>query len=305
MEDIEGRETASEMQESAQQTTPFNLKNEFKPPPPLPETEDPPVDDPDQEPSPPSPEDPPPPPPPDCTMGGLGGADLPDDLDEEDPPLLAPLPDYNEDPPPLDSDEEDPPPSDEEEEGPPPPSDDEGDDPHITLENMKTNLQFVRMVEQVTLASQFSPAELYLLRNPGQIQFCPSDDPDLHLSIAFYILLLDHCQSQCAYAASCKNIKARYLESEMLSYDQVTKPEGFCSLHRAFFPIHYLGVEHLYITCSLSLWQRAPRMVCKDLEISTSASPLPIQVQGIETSLLHHVNFTCSQKPAALQCCQP
>ena len=33
----------------------------------------------------------------------------------------------------------------------------------------------------------------------------------------------------------------------------VTKPEGFRSLHRAFFPIHYLGVEHLYITCSLSL----------------------------------------------------
>ena len=168
MEDIEGRETASEMQESAQQTTPFNLENEFEPPPPLPETEDPPVDDHDQEPSPPSPEDPPPPPPPpDCAMGGLGGADLPDDLDEEDPPLPAPLPDYNEDPPPLDSDEEDPPPSDEEEEGPPPPSDDEEDDPHVTLENMKTNLQFVRMVEQATLASQFSPAELYLLRNPG------------------------------------------------------------------------------------------------------------------------------------------
>ena len=28
----------------------------------------------------------------------------------------------------------------------------------------------------------------------------------------------------------------------------VTKPEEFRSLHTAFFPIHYLGVEHLYIT---------------------------------------------------------
>ena len=86
---------------------------------------------------------------------------------------------------------------------------------------MKTNLQFVQMVKQVTLASQFSPAKLYLLQNPGQIQFCPSDDPDLHLSIAFYISSLDHCQSQRAYAASRENIKARYPESEMLSYDQV------------------------------------------------------------------------------------
>ena len=34
---------------------------------------------------------------------------------------------------------------------------------------------------------------------------------------------------------------------------RVTKPEGFRSLHRAFFPIHYLGVEHLYITCPLPL----------------------------------------------------
>ena len=221
MEDIEGRETASEMQESAQQTTPFNLENEFEPPPPLPETEDPPVDDPDQEPSPPSPEDaPPPPPPPDCAMG----SDLPDDLDEDDPPLPAPLPDYNgEDPPPLDSEEEDPPPSDEEEGDPPPPSDEEEDDPNITLEHMKTNLQFVRMVEQATLASQFSPAELYLLRNPGQIQFCPSDDPDLRLSISLYISSLDHLGSQKMYTSTRENIKIRYPDSEVLSYDQVKR----------------------------------------------------------------------------------
>ena len=42
-------------------------------------------------------------------------------------------------------------------------------------------------------------------------------------------------------------------------------------------------------------------MVCKDLRISALASPQPIQVRGIEPSLLHHVNFTCSQKLAALR----
>ena len=209
---------ASEMQESAQQMTPFNLKNKFKSPPPLPETEDPPVDNPDQGPSHPSPKDPPP----ECAMGGLGGANLPDSLNEEDSPLLAPLPDYNgEDPPPLDSDKEDPPPSDEEEEGPSPPSDKEEDNPHITLENMKTNLQFVQMVKQVTLASQFSPAKLYLLQNPGQIQFCPSDDPDLHFSITLYISSLDHLGSQKISMSTCENIKVRYPDSEVLSYDQV------------------------------------------------------------------------------------
>ena len=42
-------------------------------------------------------------------------------------------------------------------------------------------------------------------------------------------------------------------------------------------------------------------MACKDLEISAPASPQPIQVRCIETSLLHHVKFTCSQKLAALR----
>ena len=47
----------------------------------------------------------------------------------------------------------------------PPPSDNE-DNPNITLESMKTNLQFIRMVEEATLESQLSPAELYAFWHP-------------------------------------------------------------------------------------------------------------------------------------------
>ena len=85
------------------------------------------------------------------------------------------------------------------------PSDDE-DDPNITLESMKTNLQFVRMVEEATLESQLSPAELYAFRHPQRLTFSPADDKYLRLSISFYILGLDHNASERHYTNSRENI---------------------------------------------------------------------------------------------------
>lgn len=120
-----------------------------------------------------------------------------------------------------DSEEEIIPPESDEDEPPPPPDDE--DDPLITLETMKTNLQFVRMVEEATLESQFSPTELDAFRNPQELQFSPSDDPDLCLSISFFIAGLDHLQSQKSYASAREDIKHRYPDSEMLSYDQVKR----------------------------------------------------------------------------------
>ena len=127
------------------------------------------------------------------------------------------------DPPPqFDSDEEDPPwfDSDGSDSDEPPPSNNE-DDPSITLENMKTNLQFVRMVEEVTLESQLSPAELRTFRNPQRLVFSPTDDKNLRLSISFYISGLDHNSSERHYASSCENIQDAFPDLEMLSYDQV------------------------------------------------------------------------------------
>ena len=116
---------------------------------------------------------------PDPAVNALGDppSDEYDEPDPEDPPILT------------ESDEE------------PLPSDDE-DDPNITLETMKMNLRFVQMVEDAKLESQFSAAELDAFRNPQENQSSPSDDPDLQLSIDFYISSLDHTSSEKAYAAS-------------------------------------------------------------------------------------------------------
>jgi hypothetical protein len=79
------------------------------------------------------------------------------------------------------------------------------------------------MVEQATLESQFTGAELHTLRNPQENQTSPSDDPDLLLSISFYISSLDHAQSQKGYAEWREIIQERFPGSKMLSYDQVKR----------------------------------------------------------------------------------
>ena len=85
------------------------------------------------------------------------------------------------------------------------------------------NLQFVRMVEEATLESQFSPAELDAFQNPQELRFSPTDDKYLRLSISFYISGLDHNSSEKHYASSRENIREAWPDSEMLSYDQVKR----------------------------------------------------------------------------------
>jgi len=157
------------------------------------------------------------------TMSGLDQNDFRDYEFDQDGTYLGL---FEEDPFPYDSDEEDLPfvqPIEDEDEGDTPPGSDDEDDPHITLEQMKTNLQFVRMVEEATLESQFGPAELRAFQNPQELQDSPSDDPDLELSISFYISSLDHASSERAYAKSRRNILKRYPDSNMLSFDRVKR----------------------------------------------------------------------------------
>ena len=204
-------ETDQEMDQSPRPTTPFELENELRPR--SPQTNDP-TNDRNQIPRPPSPttvqpdeedrsdEDQP-----------LSDEENLEYLDEENRPYFDENRPY--------SDEEDHPPivpEDSESE-----SDESDDEPHITLESMRSNLKFVQMVEDATLASQFTPGELQRLRNPQALQFSPSDDRDLRLSIKFFISSLDHNQSQKAYAANREDILDRYPDSEMLSYDQVKR----------------------------------------------------------------------------------
>ena len=83
-------------------------------------------------------------------------------------------------------------------------SDESDNEPHITLASMKINLKLIRMVEKATLKSQFTPDKLQNFQNPQELQFSPSDDSDLCLSIKLFILSLDHNQSQCqGHSAPC------------------------------------------------------------------------------------------------------
>ena len=59
---------------------------------------------------------------------------------------------------------------------------------------MKTTLEFIRMLEEATLESQFSPDELETFENPQELSFSPSEDPDLLLSISNYIANLNASQ---------------------------------------------------------------------------------------------------------------
>ena len=83
-------------------------------------------------------------------------------FDEEDQEEILDLP------PPGDDEGSDPPADFESEV--PPPGDDEADSP-ITLESMKENFRFIQMVQEATLATQFSPAELHSFENPQAPEF--------------------------------------------------------------------------------------------------------------------------------------
>ena len=166
------------------------------PPPPPAERESPPIENVDQGPL---------PPPPPLDEENPGNEDSPGG--SPDPPL-----DINEEPdPPSDIDSDDPPLSDDE------------DDPSITLKHMKANFRLVRMVWEATLDTQFSRTELDSFRNPQESHISLSDDPDLRLSMKFFMLTLDHLTSQRAYTEACEDILERYPDSGILSYDQVKR----------------------------------------------------------------------------------
>ena len=228
-DDVGGRETTPETPRFPRPISPFESKDDAHPPaPPAASNNDTGLE----------------PPPPLPSSDNLGGRDLPDPVlgstashpsqsflrnDEEDPlpdsdEDLPPSGYANEDPPGMDpnSDNDSPPPDSDDDPPPSDPEDDE-DDPTITLENMKTDLKFIKMVEKSTLESQFNAAELHAFWNPHENQTSPSDDPDLWLSISFYISSLDHTQSQKGYAEWRELIQQRFPELKMLLYDQVKR----------------------------------------------------------------------------------
>ena len=86
---------------------------------------------------------------------------------------------------------------------------------------MRTALDFVRMVKESTLASQFDPEELAELLEPQAHTSTPPDDPDLKLSLLNYISFIG-C-SQDAYEAAWQNTRQCYPNIEILSHYRVER----------------------------------------------------------------------------------
>ena len=132
---------------------------------------------------------------------------------------------------------------------------------------MRTNSQFVQMIREATLESHFNPAELHSLQNPQESNFSPSHNPDLCLSIKFFMLTLDHLTSQRAYADTHDDILEHYPDSEILSYDQVKQQVSHLSgVHTWKHDMHFNSCAAF--TGPFSHLERCPlcHKHCYDLE---------------------------------------
>jgi hypothetical protein len=94
------------------------------------------------------------------------------------------------------------------------------DDP-VILPKILESLEFIRMVKDATLESDFSAEDLHALRNPTPHSSTPSNDTDLLLSVSSFIDLLN--SSQDAYEKMRANIQRRDPHIEMLSYSRVKR----------------------------------------------------------------------------------
>ena len=86
---------------------------------------------------------------------------------------------------------------------------------------MRNALEFIRMVKEATLASQFSAEELSELLEPQEHTSTPPDDPSLKLSLLNYISFMG-C-SQDMYEAARQNTNQCYPDIELLSHYRVER----------------------------------------------------------------------------------
>ena len=93
--------------------------------------------------------------------------------------------------------------------------------PFAPLPKIRTALEFIRMVKDATLASQFDPEELAELLEPQEHESTPPDDPNLKLSLLNYISFMG-C-SQDMYEAARQNARWCFPDIEILSHYRVER----------------------------------------------------------------------------------
>lgn len=97
-----------------------------------------------------------------------------------------------------------------------------GDDyPPTTRPDLRVILDFIQMVKEATLESQFTAEELADFLNPQEHASTPPNNPNLLLSLRNFITLLG--SSQAKYEEVRQNIKTTFPDIEMLSYYQAEK----------------------------------------------------------------------------------
>ena len=118
---------------------------------------------------------------------------------------------------------------------PSPPPDSDPDDPEngagnaphgneyplATQPNIRTVIEFTKLLETSTLASQFDPEQLTDLLEPQEHHSVPPEDPDLKLSLLNYVSLMG-C-SQEAYEATRQNLHLCHPDIKLLSHYQVER----------------------------------------------------------------------------------
>jgi hypothetical protein len=68
--------------------------------------------------------------------------------------------------------------------------------PPSQLPDITTSIEFIRMVREATLVSQFGVEELDIFSNPQEVNSSPEDDPYLKFSIQNFISLLGCAQDR-------------------------------------------------------------------------------------------------------------
>ena len=93
--------------------------------------------------------------------------------------------------------------------------------PFAPLPKMRTALDFIRMVKDATLASQFDPEELAEFLEPREHESTPPDDPNLKLSLLNYISFMG--SSQDTYEAARQNARQCFPNVDLLSHYRVER----------------------------------------------------------------------------------
>ena len=145
---------------------------------------------------------------------------------------------------------------------------------------MRSAVDFIRMVKEATLASQFDAEELAELLAPQEHTTTPPDDPILRLSLLNYISFLGYPQS--AYEAARQNNRRCYPDIDLLSHYRIERQarllSGVITWEHHMCVRSCAGFTGPFADLERCPYCGEPRYEQKDLEESDGERKVPRQV---------------------------